>query len=160
MTVAAILLFANVPRMAHAQNVSDSCHEPEAGESKPWLNNRYSPKCRAKYVLGQLKTLDDKFTFLASSGFNPGIDQRDIMSELGLKRGGGSDGPAGIARGTGVTAFPTPLLLAATFDPAMAIRYGDLLGQEFFDAGLNGITGPAIDMARTWHFGRITESFG
>jgi beta-glucosidase len=79
---------------------------------------------------------------------------------MGLNRGGGSDGPAGVARGGGVTAFPTPLSVAATFDPDMAARYGDLMGQDFFEAGLNGMTGPAIDLTRTWHFGRATESFG
>ena len=32
------------------------------------MNTRYSAPCRARYVLGQLKTMDDKFAFLESSG--------------------------------------------------------------------------------------------
>jgi beta-glucosidase len=86
--------------------------------------------------------------------------QRNVMAELGLKRGGGSDGPAGVRGVDTVTAFPTPLTIAASFDPQTAARYGDLLGQEFFAAGLNTVLGPAMDIARTWHFGRVTESMG
>ena len=49
------------------------------------------------------------------------------MTEMGLPRTGASDGPAGMARGKGVTALPTPLSVAANFDPAMATRFGHLL---------------------------------
>ena len=131
-----------------------------ATEDKPWLNPKYSAECRAQYVLQQLKTLDDKFAFLAGGGGRGGGNQRNIMNELGLKRGGGSDGPAGVRGVPGVTALPTPLSVSASFDPENAAKYGDLLGQEFFAAGLNSDTGPAMDLARSWHFGRVTESFG
>jgi beta-glucosidase len=139
--------------------LAQTCPTPPATEDKPWLNTRYSPECRGRYLLGHFKTLDEKFAILASGG-GGGRGGPSPLDALGLKRGGGSDGPAGVARGTGVTSFPTPLSIAATFDPAMATRYGDLMGQDFFDAGLNGVTGPAMDMTRTWHFGRSTESFG
>ena len=143
----------------NAQTVSSVCPAPPVSEVQPWLNARYSPECRARFVLAQFKTLDEKFLFLSAGG-GGGRGGPNPLADLGLKRGGSSDGPAGIARGSGVTAFPTPLSIAATFDPAMATLFGDLMGQDFFDAGLNGVTGPAMDMARTWHFGRITESFG
>jgi len=146
---------------AFAQTAPIPCPAPGAGEAKPWLNHRYTPQCRARFVLDQLKTLDDKFAFLASGGFGPPAPgQRSLMTEMGLPRTGASDGPAGVARGKGVTALPTPLSVAANFDPAMATRFGHLMGEEFYDAGLNGVLGPAMDMARTWHFGRVTESFG
>ena len=140
-----------------------ACPAPDAGEAKPWLNQRYSPECRAQYVLATLKTVDDKFAFLESGqggGRGRGGNARNVMAELGLNRGGGSDGPAGVRGHAGVTAFPTPLSVAANFDPSMASRFGDLLGQEFFDAGLNTVLGPAMDLTRSWHFGRSTESFG
>ena len=148
---------------AFAQTAPVNCPSPDPGEARPWMNPRYSAPCRARYALGQLKTMDDKFAFLESSGGGGGrgrSNQRDVMAELGLMRGGGSDGPAGVRGRPGVTAFPTPLSVAANFDPAMATRYGDLLGQEFFAAGLNTVLGPAMDITRTWHFGRSTESFG
>lgn len=148
---------------ASAQSTTPGCPIPAAGEAQPWLNASYTPQCRAEYVLHQLKTLDDKLAFLASGGpggGGGGANRRNVLTELGLLRGGGSDGPAGVRAVASATAFPTPLTVAANFDPAMASRYGDLMGQEFFAAGLNSDTGPAMDMARTWHFGRITESMG
>src|SRR5215831_9778053 len=109
-----------------AQTAPINCPSPDSGEARPWMNPRYSAPCRARYVLGQLKTMDDKFAFLESSGGGGGRgrgNQRDVMAELGLMRGGGSDGPAGVRGRPGVTAFPTPLSVAANFDPAMATRY-------------------------------------
>ncbi len=155
-------LVAGAWSLAVAQTLPANCPTPPAGEDKPWLNTKYTPQCRAKFVLDSLKTLDEKFAFLGAGGGGGGRGATgpNPMADRGLVRGGASDGPAGVARGTGVTAFPTPLSVAATFDPAMATRFGDLMGQDFFDAGLNGVTGPAMDMTRTWHFGRSTESFG
>ncbi len=155
-----ILLASFAVSTALAQT-APACPTPPASEEKPWLNKQYSPECRARFVLAQLKTLDQKFAFLAASGGGGrGRGGPNLMNDMGLHRGGGSDGPAGVRAGTGATAFPTPLSLAATFDSAMATRFGDLMGQDFFDAGLNSVTGPAMDIARTWHFGRTTESFG
>jgi len=146
---------------AIAQTASGSCPATAASETKPWLNASYTPECRAHFVLQQLRTLDDKFALLAGNwSFGVPTKQRNVLGELGLNRGGGSDGPAGVRGVPSVTAFPTPLSVAASFDPRNAARYGDLLGQEFFAAGLNTAVGPAMDIARTWHFGRITESFG
>jgi len=156
LTVPVLALF--VTGIAFAQT---PCPAPAPEEAKPWLNARYSPQCRAQFVLGQLKTLDDKFAFLSSgAGGRGGANQRNVLTELGLSRGGGSDGPAGVRGVPTVTAFPTPLTVAANFDPRMAARFGDLLGQEFHASGLSTVLGPAMDMARTWHFGRVTESLG
>lgn len=149
-TIAIAMVVGSVAALAQAP--ASSCPTPAAGESKPWLNASYTPQCRAQYVLAQLRTLDDKFAFLDN--------QRAVMAKLGLVQGGQSDGPAGVRGRPGVTAFPTPLSVAANFDPGMASRFGDLLGQELFDAGLNTVLGPAMDLTRTWHFGRSTESFG
>lgn len=86
---------------------------------------------------------------------------RDMRTVLALPQvGRGSDGPAGIRGENCVTAFNTPLSVAATFDPAMAEKYGDLIGRDFHDAGYNFQLGPAMDLTRTWRFGRSTESFG
>jgi beta-glucosidase len=144
---------------AHASPslVPESCPTPPASDQKPWLDTSYSPPCRAKFVLDQLASDEDKLALIEAPGFGAPPGQRDIMKELGLETGRGSDGPAGF---NGGTAWPTPLTLAASFDPDLAERYGLAVGQEFFDSGRNQMLGPAMDMTRTWHFGRSTESFG
>lgn len=154
---AGMIVLSGLPAV-YGQTAKTACPSPPATEARPWLNPRYSPQCRAQFVLSQFKTLDEKFAYLSAGGGGRGAAAPTI--DLGMTRGGSSDGPAGVARGAGVTSFPTPLSIAATFDPSMATRFGDLMGQDFFDFGLNGVTGPAMDMARTWHFGRVTESFG
>lgn len=129
-TIAMAVVAGSVAALAQAP--TSSCPTPAPSEGKPWLNTSYTPQCRAQYVLAQLRTLDDKFAFLESGGGGRGRgNQRDVMAELGLVRGGGSDGPAGVRGRPTVTAFPTPLSVAANFDPSMASRFGDLLGQEF-----------------------------
>src|SRR5580692_3722877 len=116
-SIAGILIAAAFNGL-YAQNSQPACPVPPATEEKPWLNTRYTPNCRAQFVLNRLKTLDDKFAWLAAGG-GGGRGAAAPAIDFGLTRGGASDGPAGVARGTGVTAFPTPLSVAATFDTAM-----------------------------------------
>ena len=143
-----------------AAEIAPACVTPPAGDAKPWLNPAYSAPCRARYVLQSLKSLDEKLDAIIGRA-GAGRGAANWLSERGLPNLGGGDGPAGI-RGGGVevTSFPTPLSIAASFDPETAALYGQTLGQEFFEHGANRMGGPALDMARTWHFGRVTESFG
>lgn len=103
-----------------------------------------------------MKSLDEKLDVVMAG---PATRTR-WLTDRGLMMGGGSDGPAGIRGGYGVTAFPAPLTFAASFDPRLAARYGDLLGQEVHAWGNSTIIGPAMDMTRTWRFGRSVESYG
>lgn len=146
-----------------------------AGEQHAWANKTYAAECRARFLLGEFKTVEEKLFYLdpprPQAPLNdsmkandlaknvPSAPVRDVAAELKLPNFAGSDGPAGLVRGP-ATAFPSPLAIAASFDPAVATRYGDLLGQEFRAAGLGTILGPAFDIARSWKFGRLSESMG
>lgn len=130
-------------------------------EEKPWLNPNQSPGCRALEVIASM-SLEEK---LAELG---GITGRSANKRLELIAGGGSDGPNGIAtmgsmppraRGRNVTAFANAVTLAATWDRALARRYGKALGEEFVGKGSNSILGPTINIMRTWHWGRNGETF-
>jgi hypothetical protein len=97
-------------QIANAQTPKPACHTPPASEARPWLNAQYSPQCRAQFVLEHLKTVDDKFAYLsagAGGGRGAAAAPANPALDLGLNRGGSSDGLAGVARGTGVTAFPS-----------------------------------------------------
>ncbi|HEX4098045.1 MAG TPA: glycoside hydrolase family 3 N-terminal domain-containing protein, partial [Caulobacteraceae bacterium] len=130
---------------------------PADSAARPWLDPRLSPERRTELLLQRLSSVDDKLAFIEATGFGSQPGRRDIVGELGLRTGRGSDGPAGF---NGGTAWPTPLTIAASFDPALAGDYGSAVGAEFFRSGRNGMLGPAMDMTRTWRFGRSTESFG
>jgi beta-glucosidase len=77
-----------------------------------------------------------------------------------------ADGPAGVrvndrsVNGGRSTGLPAPISLAATWDPDLARRYGDVVGAEAFATGHNVQLAPAVDIARTPRGGRTFESFG
>ena len=88
------------------------------------------------------------------------------IERLGIPALTMADGPAGsrvndrTVNGGRSTALPAPIALAATWDPELARRYGDLIGAEAFATGHNVQLAPAVDIARAPRGGRTFESFG
>ncbi|MCL6549443.1 MAG: glycoside hydrolase family 3 C-terminal domain-containing protein [Acidothermus cellulolyticus] len=71
------------------------------------------------------------------------------------------DGPAGLGFGdTGVTQLPAPIALAATFDPSLAWKYGQVQGAEAHAQGIDVVQGPDLNLARVPENGRIFEAYG
>jgi hypothetical protein len=70
------------------------------------------------------------------------------------------DGPAGVARFNGVTAFPSPITLAASWDRELVQRWGAAMGEEEHDKGVMIQLGPMMNMARVGGGGRNFEGFG
>ena len=133
---------------------SDQCN-PGPGD-RPWMDKSQTPVCRALEAIAQM-TPEEKLNF------------RGSVPRLGLTAPGGQDGPNGIAGGwngppqprqSNVTAFPTVVTLAATWDRALARRFGVAVGEEFAGKGMSACTGPTINLMRTWHWGRSGETFG
>jgi beta-glucosidase len=136
-----------------------------SSDAMAWRNVELTVGCRARAVLDQFKTLDEKLLFLGrvpvGISAEDGAPVRDVAAELGLPQIGGSDGPAGLtAANSGATALPSPISVAASFDPSVAARYGAVLADEFRSSGRGTILGPAYDIARNWRFGRLSESMG
>ena len=70
-------------------------------------------------------------------------------------------GPWGLAFGdTGVTQLPVPLAIGATFNPSMALQYGDLIGAEAAGQGIDVSQGPNLNIDRVPTSGRADESYG
>jgi beta-glucosidase len=71
------------------------------------------------------------------------------------------DGPAGIAAGADeVTQLPAPIAVAATWDPAMATDYGDVVGAEARTKGITVAQAPMVNIARVPEAGRNFEAMG
>ena len=71
------------------------------------------------------------------------------------------DGPVGVAAGAGgVTAFPSELSLASTFNPKLAQKYGRDIGREAYGQGTMGIQGPGLDVSVYDNWGRSFENLG
>lgn len=135
--------------LALPANAADSCPAP-SGQPRPWLDKSLTPECRANALIATLPDVDAKLALLGGS-----------LQAFGITEANGPDGPAGPTRSPMPAASaPNPLTVAASFDTQLASRYGAMIGREFRAAGMRGMLGPTIDVARTWHSGRVPEGYG
>lgn len=58
------------------------------------------------------------------------------------------------------TAFPAPVMLAATFNPDLAKEYGRSVGEECRAGGIEILLGPGVNIAKNAQNGRNYEYFG
>ncbi len=108
-------------------------------------------------------TLDEKLTLLhgardpsgeAGAGYVPGIPR------LGIPPLRMADGPAGIRTREPATALPAPVMLAATFDTALARRFGEVIGREGRARGQDVLLSPMVNIVRVPQAGRNFETLG
>ena len=143
---------------------------------QPWEDRRLPPEQRAEMVLQQM-TLDEKIAMLHGTG-QPGTG---ILAPEGRDSNGGAGYMVGVPRlaipglqmadaaygvtksgttGRYSTALPSNMALAATWDPAAALRYGSLIGRELRAQGYNMTLGGGVDLARELRNGRNFEYGG
>src|SRR5438309_8121940 len=122
-----------------------------ADAGRPWMDPHRPPALRAQELLATM-TFDEKVD-LVTANYAP-------LAHLGVPPLNLADASSGIRGDTGVTAFPVPEALAATFDTSLAQAYGAAVGNEGRAKGWNGLLGPTVDIARTGLSGRQTEAYG
>src|SRR3954468_6748988 len=94
--------------------------------------------------------LEEKVSLLAGQDFW----SLPALPRIGLRSLIMSDGPIGV-RGTGWApedpsiALPSPTALAATWDPALAVTAGRLLGQEARRKGVHVLLAPTVNLHRS-----------
>src|SRR5580704_13797796 len=129
----------------------------------PWLNAALPVATRVDQLLhamtplqeATLLHLDQENPSVGYEGYTPAIPQLcfPMITE--------QDGAAGVATGfTGVTQLPAPVADAASFDPALAQRYGDVIGSEDAAKGVDLALSPTINIERSPLWGRAYESLG
>ena len=85
----------------------------------------------------------------------------DALPAFGIPHLGNQDSPQGVAGGfTQVTALPSEMAVAMSFDPLLAYAYGKANGLEHRLKGANVMLGPAVNMARVPWCGRLFEYLG
>ncbi len=149
--VALVALVPNAPPLfAASQSGADAGTCPrQTGHEQAWLQVSLSPECRADALIAQLGSIDDKLAALGGS-----------LERYGVTDSTASDGPAGPTHVPGAASLPNGLAVASSFDPEIAGAYGRAVGREFRAAGIRQMLGPTVDIARTWHSGRVPEAFG
>jgi beta-glucosidase len=140
------LLLSGTPAMAGT---------PAAASGQPWRTTSWSAERRADSLLGAM-TLQEKVTLITA------VDPADYapLEHLGIPALTRVDASSGLRGDTGVTAFPVPIALGASFDRDLAQRYGDAIGAEARGKGWNVLLGPTMDIDRTARSGREEESYG
>jgi beta-glucosidase len=140
------------------------------------MDRSLSPDQRADLVLRQM-TLDEKIQLVhgtgwgvlregdpvpprsnLGAGFVPGIDRLGIP-DINL-----ADSATGVRMAAPqsryATLLPSPLGLAATWNPQAAFLYGSVIGRELRDQGFNMSIGGGVDLAREPRNGRSWEYAG
>ncbi len=132
---------AQQPRITHAQAVA-----------------------RARQLVAKM-TLDEKVAELhgihdaENYRVIPGIPRLGIPA-LHMTNGPAGAGPGGAGPQKRATAFPSPLALAATWDPELSHQYGKLAAEEARALGSQLFESPDINIARVPQGGRVFESYG
>jgi beta-glucosidase len=116
---------------------------------------------RVEELLAQLTTQEKADLATGELNNNYGF-YNNAVARLDIPASTMADGPVGVRVNIGSpsTQLPSASALASTFDNALALRWGRLLGQEAFDTGHNFQLAPSADIARTPLWGRAFEGFG
>jgi beta-glucosidase len=131
-------------------------HSTTSAHGWPWLNTALSPDERAALLLEQM-TLEEKIGMVHGQSSEAYFTAP--IPRLGIPALIMTDGPAGINEGK-ATALPAPIALAASWDPAAAQMYGEVLGREAEATGHNVFLGSSLDIARIPTDGRLFEALG
>ena len=132
----------------------------------PWMDTSKSPEQRAEAFVAAL-TLEEEVAIMH------GIGQETGEGYIGQHTGAvppiprvafpglhATDGPLGVRQHAPATALPSGPSLASTWDPALARRYGEVLGGEARAFNNDIVFGPMTNMVRLELAGRNFEGLG
>ncbi|HVY89443.1 MAG TPA: glycoside hydrolase family 3 C-terminal domain-containing protein [Hyphomonadaceae bacterium] len=91
------------------------------------------------------------------AGYVHGVPRLGVPSLRETDASLGVTNPDGVRPNDTATAFPSSLALAASFDPTLARRVGEVLGREAKQRGFNVLLGGGVNLARDPRNGRNFE---
>jgi beta-glucosidase len=172
-----MLLGALAPRAVRGQSAPDST---------PWMNLSLTPDTRAASLVRAM-TLPEKLEqMVGTPGLVPELPQcygtRHVngIPRLHIPTLRITNGPVGVGQSDcrrvptvdvlmrepgarlrpRATALPSGMAVAASFDTAVARRFGDVIGTESRALALSVLEGPGVNLARVPEAGRNFEYFG
>jgi beta-glucosidase len=152
-------LLAVLATAAAGQASANASLTSAAGSSCPWVASHAPVSQRVAQLMSQM-SLADEITMVEGHGTsNPYVFYTPAIPALCIPAVGLEDGPAGVADGlTGVTELPAGVALAATWDPSLAGRYGQVIGAEEYGKGASANLGPTVNIDRDPRWGRSFEA--
>jgi len=144
---------------ASAPTASATTASATTHPSCPWLDTALPIATRVKLLVDKM-TLPDKIDIVEGHGTNNAyVFYMAGIPSLCIPNMGLEDGPNGVGDGMkGVTQLPAGVALAATWDPALAHSYGQVIGAEEAGKGASVNLGPTVNIARDPRWGRSFES--
>jgi beta-glucosidase len=135
----------------------------------PWMSPAASPEVRAAKLLAAM-SLDEKLALLTGVDPHAALKVADGPLYVGYVPGNPelcqpaltlNDGPAGVGdTQIGTTSFPAPIAQAATWDTELQRSFGQALGREAWEKGIDVVLAPDVNIARIPQNGRNFEAFG
>jgi beta-glucosidase len=129
----------------------------------PWMDTSQSPDQRARELLSVMTTSQKDQLLVGTGDFYyygaadeiPGIPALCIPNQVFNDEGQGlSDGQQN------VTAFPSGMNDAATWDGNLAYTFGQTIGRQAWQKGINVWLAPGVDIGRVPMNGRTFEYYG
>ena len=158
---------AAVPALGATPHAPSASREPAGARcgTHAWCDVHLSADRRADLLLAAMTQSekisllggDDPFSLAGGPHTHTGTGLG--VSRLGIPTTYYSDGPQGPRQGAS-TGLPSPMALAATFDTAMAARYGAVVAKEVRAKGNDVVFGPTVNIMRTPLGGRTFEAYG
>ena len=133
-------------------------HAPAAGAGAgfPWPP---AARARAAALVAQM-TQAEKLSLLQGDGEASFAGTLPAIARLGIPEMTLLDSPQGVGDGFArVTAFPSALVAASSWDAPLLEQWGDAMGAEFFGKGVNVMLGPGTCLARVPLNGRLYEYY-
>jgi len=158
---AAALLAAGA---SHSQDAAHKDSRAASAASRPWMNSSLSPVRRAQ-LLVRAMTLDEKILEIHMMNTKEHPREVPAIERLGVPAFKITNGPAGAGPGDSpkpqpATALPSALALAASWDPTLAEKFGEVAASEAADRGEDVIEAPGVNITRVPQNGRNFEYFG
>ncbi len=160
LTAGTVVALLAVPATAAASQASVSAPlTPGASASCPWVTSHAPVSQRVAQLMSQMGLADEISMVEGHGTTNPYVFYTPAIPALCIPAVGEEDGPAGVADGlTGVTQLPAGVALAATWDPSLAERYGQVIGAEEYGKGASVNLGPTVNIDRDPRWGRSFEA--
>ncbi len=187
LAIAAGLLGLLLPAAAQAQGGPPDGGRGQGGRggrggapavTGPWSDKSLSPDQRADLLI-EAMTLDEKIQLLHGSGGGRGAPAPAVptgsrsnggagwvpgIPRLGIPDINMADSAVGVTRGAAEsrysTLLPSALGAAATWNPELALLYGQVIGRELRDQGYNMSIGGGVNITREPRNGRNFEYAG
>lgn len=162
--LSAAALLAAGAAATHSQDAAHKDSRAVNAASRPWTNSSRSPTRRAELLVHAM-TLDEKILEIHMMNTKEHPREVPAIDRLGIPAFKITNGPAGAGPGDSpkpqpATALPSALAIAASWDPRLAEKFGEVAGGEAADRGEDVVEAPGVNITRVPQNGRNFEYFG